>query len=130
MLPNSPRPLAGPARPTVLVVDDDALALQLTARFLTERGYAVLTAADGLQALELLSDLAVPVALVVSDVRMPRMDGLQLAGHLRRRALAPKLLFVSGGGPSIHLHDLPGPFLAKPFSQAALLRAVERLLGE
>jgi hypothetical protein len=63
----------------VLVVDDDAMLRELLARVLVEEGFAVLTAEDGEQALAIASTLDGRLGLVVTDIRMPGMDGLELA---------------------------------------------------
>jgi FixJ family two-component response regulator len=67
------------------------------------------------------------IAAVVSDLRMPEMDGLALAEALSRMDAPPPILFVSGYGRGGG--ELPGPFLQKPFPPDVLLAAVEKLLG-
>ena len=63
---------------TILVVEDEAANLRLVSLFLEKRGYRVLQARDGLEAMELISQFRVDV--VLSDLRMPRMDGVALSG--------------------------------------------------
>src|SRR5262245_49363483 len=74
-----PRPIPDPP-PTILVVDDVATVLKATARMLELEGYRVLTARDGIEALEVLE--RTPVHAVLSDLRMPRMDGDALAAEV------------------------------------------------
>jgi CheY-like chemotaxis protein len=120
-------PLAGRHRvPAVLVVDDDEGVRVVTRRTLEEAGYQVWEAADGVQALSFLLQGVVDV--IVSDIRMPRMDGWDLAAHLRNMTPAPPVLFVSGYDAHIGSGNLPGPVLAKPFSAERLLDAVQQLL--
>jgi CheY-like chemotaxis protein len=109
---------------TLLVVEDDPSLRALMVRTLSANGYRALEASDGIEALErLASDPA--IELVVTDIVMPRMNGVELAQQLVASARA-RLLFVSAFGEEYT--ELPGALLEKPFSQAALLAQVERLL--
>lgn len=85
--------MAGAASPLrVLVVDDSAPRRRLLIALLTPAGYDVFTAADGVAALDVLGQQAVDA--IVSDVKMPRMDGFQLCRALRRDARWVRLPFV------------------------------------
>jgi CheY-like chemotaxis protein len=109
---------------TVLVVDDDRRLRALMVRALTAKGYRALEAGDGMEALEQLA--ADPdIELVVTDIVMPRMNGVELARQLAASART-RLLFVSAFGQEYT--ELPAPLLEKPFSPAALLAEVDRLL--
>ena len=109
---------------TVLVVEDDPALRALMVRILSAKGYRALEAGDGIEALERLA--ADPdIELVVTDIVMPRMNGVELAQQLAASART-RLLFVSAFGEEYT--ELPGTLLKKPFSQAALLAQVERLL--
>src|SRR5215216_5599943 len=109
---------------TVLVVEDDRALRALMVRSLSEKGYRVLEAIDGIEALERLA--AEPdIELIVTDIVMPRMNGVDLAQQLAASARS-RLLFVSAFGQDYT--QLPGPLLEKPFSQAALMAEVDRLL--
>jgi CheY-like chemotaxis protein len=111
-----------------LVVDDEELVCRYTARMLMEAGVRVLEAHDGEEALALLEQLrTTAVGLVVSDVAMPRMSGVELARAIGQRWPAIPVLLVSGQGGSSNDHT--GAFLAKPFTQEALIASVEELLG-
>jgi CheY-like chemotaxis protein len=111
--------------PLLLVVDDEPLVRHLLLIILRDT-YRVILAADGCEALGLFDEVGREIAAVVTDVRMPEMDGVALARALRRRKDPPPILFVSGfGGKS----DVPGPVLSKPFPPEALLAAVHQMLG-
>src|SRR5918993_2930653 len=109
---------------TVLVVEDDPALRRLMVRTLSDKGYRVLEASDGIEALERLA-VDADIELVVTDIVMPRMNGVELAQQLAASART-RLLFVSAFGEQYT--ELPASLLEKPFSQAALIAQVERLL--
>ena len=110
---------------TVLLVEDDAMLRSILAEALAAEGLAVLTAEYGEQALSIASTLGGQLGLVVTDVLLPVMDGLELAAHLACLTPPPAVLFISG----ITTHrDVPGPVLAKPFGPNAFLEQVARLI--
>ncbi|OGS08626.1 MAG: hypothetical protein A2270_02190 [Elusimicrobia bacterium RIFOXYA12_FULL_51_18] len=119
-------------RETILVVDDDELALSLTARFLSECGYTVLTAAGGQDALKLLEGRDRVVDLLLTDVVMPEMNGHELAKEASRRKLAARTLFMSGYTDEIITrHSVLEPGLAlinKPFSHDELKKKLREVL--
>lgn len=111
----------------VLVVDDDSLVRDLLCEILTEEGYSVDSASNGIEALEKLE--AGRFDLVISDVEMPEMDGIDLAREMRSISSVP-LILMSGNiytkEESIALADY---FLLKPFEFNDLLSAVKKALG-
>jgi CheY-like chemotaxis protein len=109
---------------TVLVVEDDPTLRALMVRTLSDKGYRALEASDGVEALERLA--ADPdIELVVTDIVMPRMNGVELAQRLVASAHT-RLLFVSAYGKDYT--ELPASLLEKPFSPAALIAEVDKLL--
>jgi len=80
----------------ILVVDDEPILVRLLQRALAAHGYEVEGAADGREALAMLDEM--PVDLILSDVRMPVMDGPALLAALRERPQAPPLIFITGYG--------------------------------
>lgn len=114
------------AQSTVLVVDDEMQLRHYMARVMADEGYRVLTAADGVEALSLLGRSDSRVDLVITDVRMPRMSGPELAAQLAAQLLPPPVLFVSGGGGLV---DVPGPMLRKPFLPDDLSAMVRSLIS-
>lgn len=115
-------------KPTVLIVDDDAGIRIVMRRALEADGFQVLLAGDGHEALRLLA-AAERVDVIVADLEMPHLDGRRLAAHLAERDSAPPVLFVSGYDSPPGPHQLPGPFLAKPFKAAQLRERVRQLLS-
>ncbi|MFJ2395431.1 SpoIIE family protein phosphatase [Streptomyces sp. NPDC087843] len=120
---------AGPvAAARVLVADDNADMREYLTRLLTGAGYEVATVADGVEALEAVR--ALPPDLVVSDVMMPRMDGLALVTALRaeaRTAAVPVLLLSARAGEEASIEGLQAgadDYLVKPFAAAELLARV------
>ena len=112
----------------VLVVDDDSLVRDLLCEILTEEGYSASGVSNGIEALEKLE--AGRFDLVISDVEMPEMTGIELAREMRSIS-SPPLILMSGNiytkEESIALADY---FLLKPFEFNDLLSIVERALGE
>jgi two-component system cell cycle sensor histidine kinase/response regulator CckA len=118
---------------TILIVEDDAALLRVTQRSLEDVGYAVLAAASAAEAIQISENHPGPIHLMVSDVILPGINGVQLA--LRLRALRPEMqvLYVSGyTDNSIVQHRVLEPglaFLQKPFSSKNLARKVAEVLA-
>jgi CheY-like chemotaxis protein len=110
---------------TILLVDDEATVRSLTTRVLEEHGYNVIEAGDGVDAWNLL-ETGEHIDLVISDVIMPRLDGIDLARCMEIMPHPPPILLMSGYGLSALDFELP--FLVKPFHAHELLSAVHRLL--
>jgi CheY-like chemotaxis protein len=124
---------SGPAgAETVLLVEDEETVRSLAREVLVRRGYRVVEARDGVEALELLDDGASSVGVVVSDLIMPRLGGVELGRRLRARFPQLPVLLMSGyaDGAGVQvLREEPGrPFLKKPFTPEALANAVRAAL--
>jgi two-component system, cell cycle sensor histidine kinase and response regulator CckA len=113
---------------TVLVVDDEAAMRALTRRMLEGKGYQVYEAADGVEALATLAQGWL-VDVIVTDIRMPRMDGRELASRLTTHSPRIPIAFMSGYDVYLGPVDLHGPVLAKPFCCEELTTLVGRLLS-
>jgi two-component system cell cycle sensor histidine kinase/response regulator CckA len=114
---------------TILLVEDEEGLRALNARGLVSRGYTVLQAGNGREALEELEKHGGDVDLVVSDVVMPEMDGPTLMSELRKRNPGIKIIFVSGYAEDAFDKSLPDHsqfnFLPKPFTLKQLVTAVK-----
>jgi two-component system cell cycle sensor histidine kinase/response regulator CckA len=118
---------------TILLVEDEDPVRAVNGRALTARGYTVIEAASGLEALHLMDERGEPVDLVVSDVVMPEMDGPSLLRELRKRHPDLKVIFVSGYAEDAFKRNLPEgeefAFLPKPFSLKQLIEAVKATMN-
>jgi nitrogen fixation negative regulator NifL len=121
---------AGRGTETILLAEDEPLVRKLAADVLRARGYTILAAASGPEALALAAANADSIRLVVSDVVMPGMTGPEMAATLSERGLKVPVLFMSGYAETESGLLLPegAPLLQKPFSPDALLRRVRALL--
>jgi len=134
--PESTRGTPTPARgsETVLVVEDQEEVRKLTKRVLEARGYAVLAAANGAEALEIVDRHATPIHLMITDVVMPGMNGREVAQLACAKRSDLKVLFVSGyTGEAVLQHRLLEPgvaFLQKPFTPDALARKTREVLDD
>jgi len=121
---------------TILLVEDEEGLRGLNARGLTSRGYTVLQAANGLEAVEAFDSYFGKIDLVVSDVVMPEMDGPTLLTKLRSRDPNVKIIFVSGYAEEAFEKHLPEGekykyhFLAKPFTLKQLVGMVKETMGK
>jgi len=117
----------------ILLVEDEEGLRGLNARGLTSRGYTVLQAGNGVEALEIFEAQKGEVDLVVSDVVMPEMDGPTLLKELRARKPEVKIIFVSGYAEDAFEKHLPEggqfAFLAKPFPLKQLVAAVKETMA-
>ena len=119
---------------TILVADDeDALRLSIS-RFLERRGYRVLVARDGVEALQLLADADPPVELLLTDIVMPRLGGIELSEQVRARPGAPLVVCMTGhagrwpdAAADAPWH--PDHVLIKPFDLQALADRIATLLA-
>jgi signal transduction histidine kinase len=117
---------------TVLVVEDEAGVRELACQFLKVKGYAVLGAKDGEEALEVAGRYAGTIHLILSDMVMPKMSGIELVRRLKAIRPDIRVLFMSGysvysnGDPEREFPDVP--MLQKPFSSISLVEMVRKTL--
>ena len=121
-------------RATILLVEDEEAVRRFSERALENVGYRVLSAEHGEAALELLQRHPGEVDLLVTDVVMPRMDGVELIKAVRRLQPGMKAIMISGYAEDVFRKNLDremdATFLPKPFSLKDLLDAVEAKLAE
>ncbi len=113
----------------VLVVDDDRPSLKMTAFLLREEGYTVFTTDNGQDALRLIEEKTPDVLIL--DVMMPGMDGLEVTRRLRRTTNLPIIILSAKGETSDRVYGLDlgaDDYLAKPFEPAELLARVRAVL--
>ena len=117
---------------TILLVEDEEGLRALNARGLKSRGYSVIEAGNGVEAIEALEKNGGVVDLVVSDVVMPEMDGPTLLKELRKRNPELKMIFVSGYAEEAFEKSLPAgekfSFLPKPFTLKQLIEQVKETM--
>ena len=115
---------------TVLLVEDEEAVRAFGARSLASRGYTVLEASSGAEALDVIEAHDGKIDLIVSDVVMPEMDGPTMLGELRKRGIKAKIVFVSGYAEDAFEKNLPQGeefgFLPKPFTLKELVEAVKQ----
>jgi len=125
----APEPTGGSE--TILLVEDDDSVRRFARRSLEMFGYRVVEAKDGAEALALAAGYAGPLELLVSDVRMPGIQGPELAHRLAEMRSGIGVLLISGNPEADAHSELAGRhvFLEKPYSQAALANAVREALA-
>jgi two-component system cell cycle sensor histidine kinase/response regulator CckA len=108
----------------VLVVDDSPDIRRVVARALIDARYAVLEAEDGARALQILEGEGVDIDLVLTDIKMPRVDGVELGPRIADRKWQVPVIYMSGGTDD----GLVAPLLRKPFSMDTLMGILDRAL--
>ena len=113
----------------ILLVEDEEAVRAFASRALQSRGYTVLEAESGVDALRVFEEVDGKIDLIVSDVIMPEMDGPTMLTELRKRGLMAKIIFVSGYADDAFAKNLPEGqefiFLPKPFSLKQLIETVK-----
>ncbi len=126
---SAPRPASVHRRDYVLVVDDEPAIRRFAARVLEEEGFGVHLARDGAEALEMIRGGLADLGAVVSDIVMPRLNGVQLLETLSTMRPEIPVLLMSGYGTS-QLAELgiasPCAVLTKPFTSETLVAEVRR----
>jgi CheY-like chemotaxis protein len=128
------RLMASPSQNEVLVVvDDDDFIRDSYSDVLRTLGYTVLVAENGEHALKVMTDHGAPIHLVISDINMPEMDGLEFVGMLRAAYPTIPALFVSGQSAQYMMDNrdrIPEGvhFVAKPVTMGQLANRVRQIL--
>src|SRR5687768_17616953 len=113
----------------ILVVEDELASLRILRSFLSREDYEIAGAKDGVEAMELLAQSRFD--LVLSDVRMPRLDGVALAKHLLSTVPITPILLMTGYDPKMEaILRLGVPCLGKPLSLDQLLSQIQKVLGQ
>ena len=116
---------------TILVVEDAESVRKLVCAMLAQGGYRCLEAADGHEALKLMEDGPQSFHLVLTDIVMPGMNGVELAHHLNRIRPEVRVVFMSGyaDDPLMEKIEDGALLLSKPFTASALLDAIRQSLN-
>lgn len=118
--------------PSILVVDDQPTVRRMAHRLLSEWGFRVFEAESGEEAMEVLDTARAGVQLVIVDVVMPLMDGVQVTRRIQEQWPDQRVLYMSAHPAEVlaqyGLAELDVPFLAKPFTRDELLNKVAEAL--
>jgi CheY-like chemotaxis protein len=115
----------------VLLAEDETLVRMVASEMLQEDGYQVYEARDGQEALTILEVRADSVRALISDISMPHLNGLDLASIVRKRWPHIGIVLASAHPPTDVRDKIPDRalFVAKPFREADLLKAVKAVIG-
>jgi CheY-like chemotaxis protein len=119
-----------PTLATLLLVEDELPLRDAVAEYLRKRGYTVLTASDGAEAVTICGDTSATIDLLVTDVVMPGMSGPELAQQLYSSRPNLHVVYISGYAAGSLMHEKIGAFLQKPFSFQLLSNRIEELLAD
>ncbi|MCI0737562.1 MAG: response regulator, partial [Gemmataceae bacterium] len=126
-------PSPTPEPETILLVEDEAMVRSIFRRILQESGYCILEAANGMEALTLAEQFSHTIHVLVTDLAMPMLNGLDLARQLTDSHPEAKVLFLSGYSdgtiPGFEPLERAHAFLQKPFKADALVQKVRELLN-
>jgi two-component system, cell cycle sensor histidine kinase and response regulator CckA len=118
--------------PSILVVDDQPTVRRMAHRLLSEWGFRVFEAESGEEAMEVLETARAGIQLVIVDVVMPLMDGVQVTRRIQEQWPDQRVLYMSAHPAEVlaqyGLAELDVPFLAKPFTRDELLTKVAEAL--
>lgn len=112
-------------KPNILVVDDESQITRVLKTALSSRGYSIRTAADGDEAVQTMKEWSPD--LLITDLRMPNMDGLALCKHVRSKSLMPIIVLSVRGEEQIKVEALDAgadDYVTKPFNMNELLARV------
>lgn len=114
----------------ILLVDDESIVRTMARRILESQDYEIIEASDGVEALELAQEHDFDV--LVTDVKMPRMNGVDLISSLAARSRAVRAVVISAYAerlPVVAAENVHWCFVAKPYTAQALLTAVASALA-
>jgi len=114
----------------VLMVDDESRMRKLVSDFLTRKGYAVIEAADGVEAVDTFMENK-DIALIILDVMMPKMNGWQVLKTIREYSQVPVIMLTAKGEEQDELHGFDlgvDEYISKPFSPKILVARVGAVL--
>ena len=116
---------------TVLVVDDESRMRKLIKDFLTQKGYSILEAGDGEEALQVYEENKGHTNLILLDVMMPKLDGWSVLRQIRQSSKVPIIMLTARGEEQDELFGFElgvDEYIAKPFSPKILVARVEAIL--
>jgi len=118
----------------ILVIDDEEMMLDMMRQILQRAGYTVLTATDGMEGMDIFQQEEID--LIITDIFMPRKEGISVVYDLREKHPNAKIVAISGGGrlnskDYLRYAEKLGAdrTLAKPFSKSEILNIVDELVG-
>lgn len=114
----------------ILVVDDESRMRKLVSDFLTRKGYAVIEATDGVEAVDTFMENK-DIALIILDVMMPRMDGWEVCRQIRKDSKVPIIMLTAKGEEMDELQGFEcgaDEYIAKPFSPKILTARVDAII--
>lgn len=120
---------------TVLVVDDSPTIVKFVSFSLKNNGFNVLTASDGMDAIEKISSHTKPIDLIITDLNMPNVDGYELISTLRRNTKYREIPIIILSSEEEEEDKQRGievgasSYLVKPFKSTILLREISKYLG-
>ncbi len=117
---------------TVLIVDDESRMRKLVKDFLMQKGYLVLEAADGEEALTVFEENSTKISIILLDVMMPKLDGWSVLRQIRQTSKVPIIMLTARGEEQDELFGFElgvDEYIAKPFSPKILVARVEAILN-
>lgn len=114
--------------PTIVLVEDEDQVRALCAMVLRKAGFSILEAKNGKEAVELVDSITIPIVLLLTDVRMPEMNGKEAADLILQRLPNLSVIFMSGYTSEIQIERGPN-FLQKPFTPLGLKETVNSVLA-
>ncbi len=116
----------------ILLVDDDEIVRKFVLQVLQTSGYAVIEASNGPEALRIAKEHTGPINLLLTDIKMPKMNGRELADRLTPLRPGVKVLYISGHTDSATVNQMAlqrgANFLQKPFTPDRLTTKVRKVL--